>query len=169
MDKTVCSRVWWHTQGSSGRPASDPGWGSSSKTATGSLSTGSQAGRTRPQGKVLRLPIRALPSVIVVSEKVMREADGPVGRVALTAHFGWKGDCRGVHLESWTGEPVRNPKITSGCARKPHRWLLEYRRMKRFVWFLDRCFTQFTPLQKKLPTRHMWSREGLSKGKRHPG
>ena len=29
-------------------------------------------------GKVLRLPIRALPSVIVDTEKVLREADGPV-------------------------------------------------------------------------------------------
>ena len=64
-------------------------------------------------GKVLRLPIRALPSVIVVTEKVMREADGPVGRAALTAHFGWKGDRPGVRLESRTGEPVRSPKITS--------------------------------------------------------
>ena len=43
-------------------------------------------------GKVLRLPIRALPSVIVDTEKVMREADGPVGRAALTAHSRWKGD-----------------------------------------------------------------------------
>ena len=33
LDKTVCSRMWWHTQGSSGRPASGLGWGSSSKTA----------------------------------------------------------------------------------------------------------------------------------------
>ena len=33
------------TQGSSGRPASDLGWRSSSKTAPGSLSTGSQVGR----------------------------------------------------------------------------------------------------------------------------
>ena len=38
------------TQGSSGRPASDRGWGSSSKTAPGSLSTGSPAGRTPPHG-----------------------------------------------------------------------------------------------------------------------
>ena len=31
------------------------------------------------------------PSVgVVVTEKVMREADGPVGRAALTAHFGAK-------------------------------------------------------------------------------
>ena len=29
-------------------------------------------------GKVLRLPTRALPSVIVDTEKVLREADGPV-------------------------------------------------------------------------------------------
>ena len=64
-------------------------------------------------GKVLRLPIRALPSVVVVTEKVMREADGPVGRAALTAHFGWKGDRPGVRLESRTGEPVRSPKSTS--------------------------------------------------------
>ena len=34
-----------HIQGSGGRPASDLGWGSSSKTAPGSLSTGSPAGR----------------------------------------------------------------------------------------------------------------------------
>ena len=64
-------------------------------------------------GKVLRPPIRALPSVIVVTEKVMREADGPVGRAALTAHFGWKGDRPGVRLESRSGEPVRSPKNTS--------------------------------------------------------
>ena len=41
---------WRHTQGSSGRPASDLGWRSSSKTAPGSLSTGSPAGRTPPHG-----------------------------------------------------------------------------------------------------------------------
>ena len=58
--------------------------------APGSLSTGSPAGRTPPHGdgsmysqanvragKVLRPPIRALPSVIVDTEKVLREADGP--------------------------------------------------------------------------------------------
>ena len=50
MDKTVGSRVWRHTQGSSGRPASDLGWGSSTKTAPGSLSTGSPAGRTPAHG-----------------------------------------------------------------------------------------------------------------------
>ena len=64
-------------------------------------------------GKVLRPPIRALPFVIVVTEKVMREADGPVEMSALTAHFGWNGDRPGVRLESRTGEPVRSPKNIS--------------------------------------------------------
>ena len=65
-------------------------------------------------GKVLRPPIRAFPSVIVDTEKVMREADGPVKRAALTAHFGWKGVRPGVRLESWC-EPVRSPKNTSAA------------------------------------------------------
>ena len=65
-------------------------------------------------GKVLCPPIRALPSVIVVTEKVMREAEGLAGRAALTAHFEWLGDRPLVCLESRTGEPVRSPKITSG-------------------------------------------------------
>ena len=73
-----------------GSSALDLGWRSSSKTAPGSLSTGSRAGRTPPHGdgsmysqayvragKVLRHPIRALPSVIVDTEKALREADGP--------------------------------------------------------------------------------------------
>ena len=101
-------------------------WGSCSKTAPGSLSTGSPAGRTPPHGdgsmysqanvreeSVLRPPTRALPSVIVVTEKVMREADGPVGRAALIAHFGWKGDRPGVRLET-EQKLARSPKITSG-------------------------------------------------------
>ena len=54
-------------------------------------------------------------SVIVVTEKVMREADGPVGRAALTAHFEWKGDRCEVRLESRSGELVRSPKITSAA------------------------------------------------------
>ena len=82
-----------------GRPASDLGWGSSSKTAPGSLSTGSPAGRTPPRGdgsmysqanvreeSVLRPPTRALPSVIVETEKVLREADGPVKLVVVRPH-----------------------------------------------------------------------------------
>ena len=87
------------TQGSSGRPASDLGWGSSSKTAPGSLSTRSPAGRTPPHGdgsmysqanvragKVLRPPTRALPSEIVDTEKVLREADGFMKLVVVRPH-----------------------------------------------------------------------------------
>ena len=43
------------------------------------------------------------------------------------------------------------------CARKPHRWLLEYRWIKRFVWFL--C----TLSSEKPPGGHMWSWERLTK------
>ena len=114
MDKTVGSRVWRHTQGSSGLPASDLGWGASSKTAPGSLSTGSPAGRIPPHGdgsmysqanvrveSVLRPPTRALPSVIVFTEKVLREADGSVKLVAVKPHTD------GKVFASW-------------CASKPH-------------------------------------------------
>ena len=91
------------TQGSGGRPASDLGWGSSSKTAPESLSIGSPAGRTPPhgdgsmysqanvrEGSVLRPPTRALPSVIVHTEKVLREADGFVKLVVVRPHTGGK-------------------------------------------------------------------------------
>ena len=83
--------MWRHTQGSCGRPASDLGRGSSSKTAPGSLSTGSPVGRTPPHGdgsmysqayvragESCGSPARAYPSVIVDTEKLLREADGPV-------------------------------------------------------------------------------------------
>ena len=56
LDKTVDSRVWWHTQGFSGRPASDLLWGYSSKTALGSPSTGSPAG---PCSEVRRLNVQS--------------------------------------------------------------------------------------------------------------
>ena len=85
--------------GSSGRPASDLGWGSSSKTAPGSLSTGYtgrsyssarrrlnvQSGQCKG-GKCAAAPARALPSVIVDTEKVLREADGSVKLVAVRPH-----------------------------------------------------------------------------------
>ena len=83
--------MWRHTQGSSGRPASDLGWGSSSKTAPGSLSTGSPAGRTPPHGdgsmySEVRPSLRALLSVIVDTENVLREADGSVKLVVVRSH-----------------------------------------------------------------------------------
>ena len=123
LEKTVGSRVWRHTQGSSGRSASDLGWRSSSKTAPGSLSTGSPASRTPPHGdgsmyrqvnireeSVLRPPPRALPSVIVDTEKVLRE-DGKV----ITPGAPRKPD---------VDEPVRSPKIISvpSWKHKLQRW-----------------------------------------------
>ena len=126
LDKTVGSRVWRHTQGSSGRPASDLGWGSSSKTAPGSLSTGSPAGRTPPHGdgsmysqanvreeSVLRPPTRALPSVIVDTEKVLREADGSVKLVVVRPHTDGKGVRPGVRLKNRMVRAGRSPKDTS--------------------------------------------------------
>ena len=45
--------------------------------------------RTAGQRKGRKGAAAPYPSVgVVVTEKVMREADGPVGRAALTAHFG---------------------------------------------------------------------------------
>ena len=112
---TVGSRVWRHTQGSSGRSASDLGWRSSSKTAPGSLSTGSPAGRTPPHGdgsmyrqvnvragKVLQPPIRALLSVIVDTGKMLREADGSAKSVVMKPHADGKVIAPNVRLESPT-------------------------------------------------------------------
>ena len=138
--KTVGSRVWRHTQGSSGRPASDLGWGSSSKTAPG----GSPAGRTPPHGdgsmysqanvreeSVLRLPTRALPSVIVDTEKELREADGSVKLVVVRPH---------------TDAKVFAP----GCASKPDGESREEPEEHK-------AFTQFTLFEEKAPDGYMWS------------
>ena len=89
------SRLLWAT---SVRPASDLGWGSSSKTAPASLSTGSPAGRFPPHGdrsmysqgnvkagKCVAAPY-PLPSVIVDTKKVLREADGSVKLVVVRPH-----------------------------------------------------------------------------------
>ena len=122
---------------SSGRPASDLGWGSSSKTAPGSLSTGSPAGRTHPHGdgsmysqanvrveNALRPPTRALLSVIVDTEKVLREADGPTEARGPEANNAWW-----VERCSPRGAPQnrmvragRSPKNTCG-------WIITTKRM----------------------------------------
>ena len=40
---------------------------------------------------------------------------------------------------------IQNYKNEFGCyARKPHRWLLEYRWVNRFVWFMDRFHSVFS-------------------------
>ena len=96
--------------------------GSSSKTAPGSLSTGSPAGRTPRHGdgsmysranvreeSVLRPPTRALPSVIVDTEKVLRKAGASVKLVAVRPHTDAK-VCSGVRLESRTVRAGEEPE-----------------------------------------------------------
>ena len=168
--------MWWHTEGFSERPASDLGWGSSTKTAPESLSTGSPAGLTPPHGegsmcsqanvragKWLRPLHRALPSVIVDTEKVLREADGPVEK--------W------LHRESASGGKVFAP----GCASKAgrvRRWgarrtqaVKQERRIDDY-WNIDGSrdlseswsgFTQFTLLSENSPDGYMWSGRRLTR------
>ena len=58
---------------------------------------------------------------------------------------------------------LQNYTIEFGCyARKPHRWLLEYRWVKRFSEFWS-GFTQFTLLDEKSPDGCMRSGERLTK------
>ena len=66
---------------------------------------------------VLRSPTRALPSVIVDTEKVLREADGPEeSDFHEEVCLGWKGVRTWVRLKERTGEPARSPKNTSAGA-----------------------------------------------------
>ena len=64
---------------------------------------------------MLRPPTRALPSVIVDTEKVLREAGGPVEMSALPLPSG--GKVFAPRCESRSGEPVRSPKNISGTQR----------------------------------------------------
>ena len=131
LDKTVGSRVWRHTQLFGGRPTSDLGWGSSSKRRrlrgryrlvhrmVVVLRTETAHSTVRPtqgQESVLRPPFRALPSVIVDTEKVLREADGSVELVVVRPHADGKLFAPWVLLESRSGEPVRSPKNTSAMS-----------------------------------------------------
>ena len=61
-------------------------------------------------GKVLRPPIRALPSVIVDTEKVLREADGPVEMSALTLPSGGKVFVPGCASKAGRGEEPEEHK-----------------------------------------------------------
>ena len=58
---------------------------------------------------VLRPPTQALPSVIVDTEKVLREADGSVKLVVVRPH-GWKGVRPRVLLENWTVRAGEEPE-----------------------------------------------------------
>ena len=61
---------------------------------------------------VLRSPTRPLPSVIVDTENVLREADGSTKAPAMRG--GWKGVRPGVRLKNRTVRAGRSPKNTSG-------------------------------------------------------
>ena len=64
-------------------------------------------------GKVLRPPIRALPSVIVDTEKVLREADGSMKLVVVRPDTDGKVIAPGAPQKLDGDEPVRSPKIIS--------------------------------------------------------
>ena len=58
---------------------------------------------------------------------------------------------------------IQNYTYEFGCqARETHRWLLEYRWVKRFVWLLDR-FHSIHFLEEKPPNGYMWSGERLTR------
>ena len=107
-------------------------------------------------GKVLRPPIRALPSVIVDTDKVLREADGPVEMRALTLPSGGKVFFPGVRLESRSRELVRSPKNTSGCGsakckeaeatRKDFNIVLTHQDKKFFISELFKVIQDAIPL-----------------------
>ena len=61
-------------------------------------------------GKWLRPLPRALPSVIVDTEKVLREADGSVKLVVVRPHTDGKGVRPGVRLKSLTVRAVEVPE-----------------------------------------------------------
>ena len=137
LDKIVGSRVWWHTQGSSGRPSSDPGWRSSSRTAPGSLSTGSRAGRTPPHrdsSMYSQANVGASKSCGSLSERcrpwswtLKRCCGKRMGPLKVTPRrvcFGWKGVRPGVRLESQQ-KLVRSRRTQAAGSRMDGKPLLD--------------------------------------------
>ena len=124
LGKTVGSRVWWHTQGSSKWPALDLGWGSSSKTAPGSLSTGSPAGRALPHGDgsmYSQVHVRWRQRAAAPYPSVAVRDRGHWKGVAGSGGARWKVTTRRVERCSHPGAsrnranvPARSPEIT--CA-----------------------------------------------------
>ena len=115
LDKTVGYRVWWHTQGSSGRPASDLGWASSSK-------------RRRLRG---RCRLGHLPVVLLRTETAqctVRLTQGRAGKCAAAPYPSVavrdRGHWKGVAGSGWVrgagrGKTARGWKVFApGCASK---------------------------------------------------
>ena len=75
---------------------------------------------------VLRPPTRALPSVIVDTEKVLRVADGSVKLVVVRPHTDGKVFAPGCASKPDGDEPVRSPKNTSAGATVHFASLMTY-------------------------------------------
>ena len=55
---------------------------------------------------------------------------------------------------------IQNYQNKFGCyARTPHRWLLEYRWIKRFVWFLDRFHSVYSIRRRTSRRKYVVRRE----------
>ena len=114
-------------------------------------------------GKVLRPPARALPSVIVDTEKVLREADGAMsGKFIYRHHVEPR-----VKLYSPREESFPIPLKYIDFSRTTHT-NLDVKQEKRIddYWNIDGSrdlsdswtgFTQFTLLEEKPPDGYMWS------------
>ena len=64
---------------------------------------------------------------------------------------------------------LQNYTYKLGCyARNPHRWSMEYRWIKRLVWFLDRFHSVYS-IKWEFPEGSMRSGRDSQNGKRHPG
>ena len=58
---------------------------------------------------------------------------------------------------------LQNDTYELGCyTRKPHPWLLKYRWIKRFVWFLDKFHSVYS-LEEKPPDGYIWSGKRLTR------
>ena len=65
---------------------------------------------------------------------------------------------------------LQNHTYKLGCyARKPHRWLLEYRWTKKFVCFLDRFHSVYSIGRQTSRRIFVVQGEDWQNGKRHPG
>ena len=141
------SRVWWRTQGSCGRPASDLGWGSASKTARGALLTGSPAGRTPLQG-----------DGSMYSQSNVRAgkcAAAPYPSVAVCDRGHWKGDAGNgwAHARSRGQQCVK--VFAPGCASKAglvSRWRARRTQGQRSG---DGCFSGWLMSSSSMRGTHM--------------
>ena len=117
LDKTVGSGVWWQTQGSSGRPASDLGWGSSSKTTPAGVAIDWVTGRSYSSAR-RRIDVQS------GQRKGRKGAAAPYLSVAFRDRGHWRGDA-GSGWACWKSGvdcSLRVEKMFApGCASKAGR------------------------------------------------